>query len=119
MSGANFWKRRTDCAVLILINDINILMKLKLLLLSLIANVSVEAQITFHKTFGGTGDDYGTSVQQTNDGGYIITGFTNGVDSGNADVYLIKTDSNGDTIWTRTFGGTNQGLGKFGTANCR
>ena len=86
-------------------------MKIKLLLSFLIATVSVQAQITFHKTFGGNGDDYGTSVQQTNDGGYIITGFTNGVDSGNADVYLVKTDAYGDTIWTRTFGGANRDYG--------
>jgi hypothetical protein len=57
------------------------------------------------KTFGGDYGDFGVSVEQTNDGGYIVGGnldYGNGV---NADIWLIKTDSNGDTLWTKIFGG--------------
>ncbi len=71
-----------------------------------------EAQITFQKTYSGTGDDRGYSVQQTADGGYIITGSTFSFGAGNHDVYLIKTDVNGDSLWTKTFGGLNDDEGR-------
>ena len=63
------------------------------------------------KTYGGTSDDHGLSVQQTTDGGYIIAGVTNSYGAGGYDVYLIKTDAQGDTLWTRTYGGTDYDCG--------
>lgn len=57
------------------------------------------------KRYGGEGDDQGRSVHQTSDGGYIIAGWTESFGAGLADFYLIKTDFNGDTLWTREYGG--------------
>jgi hypothetical protein len=64
------------------------------------------------KIYGGVDPDIGLSVQQTSDNGYIITGWTRSFGAGGADIYLIKTDSLGDTLWTRTYGGflDDQGL---------
>lgn len=63
------------------------------------------------KTYGGPGSDRGESVQQTADGGYIIGAYTSSFGAGLDDFYLIKTNSSGDTLWTRTYGGTNTDRG--------
>ncbi|UCG30040.1 MAG: hypothetical protein JSV53_11170 [candidate division WOR-3 bacterium] len=62
---------------------------------------------TWTRTYGGVGWEGASSVQQTPDGGYIIVGSTASFGAGYADVYIIKTDADGITEWTRTYGGAN------------
>jgi hypothetical protein len=63
------------------------------------------------KTLGGINHDGGYSVQQTNDKGYIITGYTDSFGAGDYDIWLIKIDGNGDKIWDRSFGGIDNEYG--------
>ena len=73
---------------------------------------NVSGDTVWTKTFGGSDWDIGESVQQTSDGGYIIAGLTRSFGEGIYDVYVIKTDDFGDTLWTRTYGGTDNDQGK-------
>jgi len=84
------------------------MLRFTLIIIIVLFNTILLAQvpdIQWIKIFGNdVVIDRGNSVLQTSDGGYIITGYTEDP-GGNAGVWLIKTDSLGDTIWTKTFGG--------------
>lgn len=64
------------------------------------------ADTLWTKTYGGAHFDEGWSVQETSDGGFVMTGWTRSFGAGSYDVYVIKTDFNGDTLWTKTLGGS-------------
>jgi hypothetical protein len=81
-------------------------------LLSVVCLSSIAfAQTNWIRTYGGQNNDRGFSVQQTSDGGYIVAGYTRSYGAGERDVYLIRTNSRGDTLWSRAFGGPNDDVG--------
>jgi hypothetical protein len=56
------------------------------------------------RVYGGPRWDWAYAVQQTRDGGYIIAGLTESFGGRAPSCYVVKTDSAGDTLWTRTYG---------------
>ena len=68
--------------------------------------------ITWTKTFGGAGVDEGSYVQLTADGGYIVIGDSESYGLGDADIYVVKTNATGDSLWSKTYGGPLKEVGK-------
>ncbi|MFK7948575.1 MAG: T9SS type A sorting domain-containing protein [Saprospiraceae bacterium] len=60
------------------------------------------------KTYGGNADDEANALWITNDNGCIIVGKSNSFSNGDFDGYIVKTDTNGDTLWTKTYGGNGE-----------
>ena len=63
---------------------------------------------TWTRTYGGARSDWPFAIELTSDGGYILAGVTFSFGSGQNDVYLVRTDAWGDTIWTRVYGGADE-----------
>lgn len=70
-----------------------------------------NGEVDWTQTYGGDQDELAYSVNETADAGYILSGYTNSFGSGYEDVYLIKTDIYGDSMWTKTFGGLSNDAG--------
>ena len=86
-----------------------------------ILKVDASGEFTWSKTYGGQGNDVGKDIVQTSDGGYIITGYTRSFSSGgDMDLWLIKTDSNGESCLYNDGGTCTQNSSKwvksFGTS---
>ena len=70
--------------------------------------------LLWQNNFGGSDQDVGTDVQQSIDGGYVVSGFTRSLDGdvtnlhGNFDYWVIKTDANGNKQWQKTYGGGSE-----------
>ena len=71
----------------------------------LLIKTDANGNIQWAKTYGGTGYDYASSVQQTSDGGYIVAGSTYSFGAGDADILFIKTNASGNVQWAKTYGG--------------
>lgn len=77
---------------------------LSILILTFCITYPSLSQITFEKYYGNMDEDIGQSIIQTSDLGYLISGTNTNFYFGIPDIYIIKTNINGDTIWTKTIG---------------
>jgi len=77
----------------------------------LLVKLDASGDTTWTRTYGGAGFDEGFSAVQADGGGYVVAGFTASFGAGSQDVWLIRTDADGDTLWTRTYGGTDADRG--------
>ncbi|MBV1888026.1 MAG: hypothetical protein KUG51_01930 [Urechidicola sp.] len=78
----------------------------------------VSPQIDFVKTFGGSSNERAQSVVKTNDGGYVVLGYTQSNDGDlimksdiSFDYWLLKFDANDTLQWSKTFGGSQTDKG--------
>ncbi|HVX28150.1 MAG TPA: T9SS type A sorting domain-containing protein, partial [Parafilimonas sp.] len=78
-----------------------------------LVKLDATGNMLWQKTLGGSGQDNASSIQQTVDGGYIISGYSysnNGDvtgNHGNADYWIVKTDALGNIQWQKSLGGSN------------
>lgn len=73
------------------------------ILLGMLSMSFVDGQ-TFYKVIGTSGNDYANHVFNDRDSGFVIVGSTEGIGQGNMDGYVLKLDTAGEILWTRTFG---------------
>lgn len=85
--------------------------RLQLFLISCISFCSIHAQNTFQKSIGSNDQTMINSVKSTSDGGFILAGTTNIIAKdpsllagAGKDVLIIKTNANGDTLWSKAYG---------------
>tara|TARA_B100001173_G_scaffold244699_1_gene214755 strand:- start:1747 stop:3087 length:1341 start_codon:yes stop_codon:yes gene_type:complete len=69
-----------------------------------------QGEVTWKKTYGGSGDDFGFSLAETPAGGFVLMGYSNSQDGdvpptkGYHDNWIIKVDASGALIWKKSFG---------------
>ncbi len=70
------------------------------------------ADTIWTKTYGGISYELAHGCAVTNDSGFVLFGETNSYGVGGQDYYLIKINDTGDTVWTRTYGGTSDDIAR-------
>ena len=64
-----------------------------------------DGNLEWSKAYGGLANEYGEAVALTEDGGFVLVGKTESFGGGSRDIYVIRTDALGDTVWTKSYGG--------------
>ena len=73
-----------------------------------VLKLDTGGDIEWQRTCGGAVNDYGKSILQTSDGGYVVSGCTYSVGSGSSDGLVVKLNSAGDVEWQRLYGGVDR-----------
>lgn len=74
--------------------------------------IDAQGNILWRRYFGGTNNDRAHAVVQSNDGGFVMAGFSESDDfdvsdtRGSYDFWVVKITSTGDLVWERSFGGS-------------
>jgi hypothetical protein len=77
----------------------------------LVVKTDIYGDVNWSMSYGGLGNESGLSINKTNDGGYAIIGYTDSSSNGNKDILLMKIDSVGNNLWTKTIGGASDDYG--------
>jgi len=72
-----------------------------------VLKLNPDGNIVWQKTYGGSGSDHANFIQQTDDGGYIVTGWTDSFGKKNLDLWIFKLNPNGKIVWQKTYGGND------------
>ena len=78
-----------------------------------ILKLNNDGIIEWSKSYGGNGSESGRKIIETNDNCYLIVGSSDSFGSGDNDAYLIKIDSQGNQLWSETYGGGGTDHGRF------
>ncbi len=76
-----------------------------------VVKLDEEGSIEWEENYGGSEGEFGRSIEQTFDGGYILTGATEsndgdvGSNNGSRDFWVVKIDSLGSIEWEQNYGG--------------
>jgi hypothetical protein len=73
----------------------------------LLMKLDQDGDTLWTQTYGGSGNEGGSEIIQTEDLGYLIVGRTESFGAGLEDLYIVKTDNNGIQSWQKTYGGTS------------
>lgn len=82
----------------------NIFTLVSVLSIMFFSTSSAYSESYWAKTYGGSGLEYAHSIQQTNDGGYIVAGVTKSYGAGSSDFWVLKLDTDGNIVWQKTYG---------------
>jgi tetratricopeptide (TPR) repeat protein len=77
----------------------------------LIIKLDKQGNKEWQTTYGGKGNDSINSLIQTTNIGYTFAGYTSSKGAGKEDVWIIKIDNRGNTLWEKTFGGKSNDYG--------